>query len=70
MPLSREGLNATKIPAAHIGNCTIGGALVLPTFTPPASASAGILGQIARDDAYIYVCTATNVWERAPITAW
>ena len=38
--------------------------------TPAASNSTGIKGQIAWDTSYIYICTATNTWERAAIATW
>ena len=39
--------------------------------TAPASATAtGTLGEIRIDANYIYVCTATNVWKRTPLTTW
>ncbi len=38
---------------------------------PVAKTSTGTAGQIARDDNFIYVCTASNTWKRAPIaTNW
>lgn len=37
----------------------------------PASASAaGRAGQIAYDSGYVYVCTATDTWKRAALSAW
>lgn len=44
------------------------GALVLATSASPASNATGVAGQIAWDASYIYVCTATNTWERAALT--
>lgn len=39
--------------------------------SPPATQNApGALGQFAIDSNYIYVCTATNTWKRAPISGW
>jgi hypothetical protein len=37
---------------------------------PTSVASAGTAGQIAYDTNYVYVCTATNTWARAPLAAW
>lgn len=38
---------------------------------PPASATAsGTAGQIAFDASYIYICTATDTWQRAAIATW
>ncbi len=37
----------------------------------PASASAsGVTGQLATDASFIYVCTATDTWNRAAIATW
>jgi hypothetical protein len=44
---------------------------IITTAKTPASASAtGTTGQIAWDAGYLYVCTATNTWERASIATW
>jgi hypothetical protein len=38
---------------------------------PATKTSAGTAGAMAKDDNFIYVCTATNVWKRSPIaTNW
>lgn len=47
------------------------GAIQIGTDTPPATAtSAGTKGQIAYDDNYIYICTATNTWKRTALSSW
>jgi hypothetical protein len=39
--------------------------------TAPASATAaGVLGEIRYDANFMYVCTATNVWKRSPLSTW
>lgn len=38
--------------------------------TPASSGAAGNQGDICWDASYIYVCTATNTWERAAIAVW
>lgn len=43
---------------------------LIPEYTPSASASAGVTGTITRDASYLYVCTATNTWERVAIATW
>ena len=43
---------------------------LIPEYTPSASASAGVAGTITRDASYLYVCTATNTWERVAIATW
>ena len=38
---------------------------------PPASAGAtGTAGQLAYDASYLYICTATDTWERVAVAAW
>ena len=31
---------------------------------PPASSSLGIVGQVAYDSQYVYICVAPNTWRR------
>ena len=54
------------------GNATISGdSIIIETSKTPSSASdTGTKGQIAYDDNYIYVCTATNTWKRVAISTW
>jgi len=44
--------------------------LVILSKTPSASSSTGRQGSIAWDASYIYICTATDTWERAAIATW
>ena len=37
---------------------------------PLSSVSSGTAGQIAYDESYLYVCTATNTWGRSSISSW
>lgn len=37
---------------------------------PATSSGAGKKGQIKIDSSYIYVCTATNTWKRAALSAY
>jgi len=47
------------------------GDLIITTPTTPASAgAAGTIGTIAWDTGFLYVCTATNSWERVAIASW
>ena len=56
--------------ATITGNLTLGAGLYLgPTATPTGS-STGTAGQVAWDASYLYVCTATNTWKRAALTAF
>lgn len=38
--------------------------------TPATSGASGNQGDIAWDSGYIYVCVATNTWERAALSTW
>ena len=44
--------------------------LKLTTSTPASASATGTIGTIAWDTGYIYVCTATNAWERVAIATW
>lgn len=37
---------------------------------PPAANATGTTGQIRFTADYIYVCIATNVWKRSPLSTW
>jgi hypothetical protein len=37
---------------------------------PLSASSPGIAGQIAYGNGFIYVCVATNTWQRAPLATW
>lgn len=34
------------------------------------STDTGVKGELSWDSNYIYVCTNTNTWKRAPLTSW
>jgi hypothetical protein len=38
--------------------------------TPSSASDTGDVGSICWDSGYIYICTATNTWERAAIATW
>lgn len=43
----------------------------LKVVAAPASAAAtGVVGSIAFDTGFVYVCTATNTWKRVAIATW
>ena len=44
--------------------------LTLTLHTPSSAAATGTAGTIAWDTDYLYVCTATNNWERVAIATW
>lgn len=52
------------------GNITLtGNSVTIATpLTPASKTAAGIAGQVAWDENYIYVCTAANTWKRVAIS--
>jgi len=60
------------------GNATLTGILTISSNklniatakTPASQTDTGSVGDICWDASYIYVCTATNYWERTAIAAW
>lgn len=52
------------------GLTVVAGNVIIPTATPASAGAAGTAGQIAWDASYIYVCTATDTWERVGIATW
>jgi len=42
--------------------------LSLVNIPPTHSNSSGVIGQVAVDSSYMYVCTAANTWVRSSIT--
>jgi hypothetical protein len=53
------------------GSIDIGANIYLSSdYVPAAADSDGDTGQLAWDEDYIYVCTATDTWKRANLVAW
>ena len=52
------------------GRVKINGNLEIKTKTPASATDTGVVGEIAWDADYIYICTATNTWKRASIGGW
>jgi hypothetical protein len=48
----------------------VNGTFRISTATPASSSSSGVVGQIAWDSGYVYVCVATNTWKRAALATW
>ena len=62
--LTYTGNNGWHLPDAQ-------GTFGIVNTTAPASAkAAGKVGEIRVTSTYIYVCTATNTWVRAPLATW
>jgi len=66
------GTAATVTTAAQPTITSLGTltSLKLATSTPAEASATGTIGTIAWDTGYIYVCTATNTWERVAIATW
>jgi hypothetical protein len=62
------GLSARTITTT--GNITTSAGLFSSPISTKTGTSTGTAGQVAWDDSYIYVCTATNVWKRVALTAF
>jgi len=52
------------------GASIAGGLRVTGTTAPVTTSTTGIVGQIAFDTDYIYVCIGTNSWKRAQLNTW
>jgi hypothetical protein len=72
-------IDGVTIGSGTINNVVIGGTtpaagsfstLKLATSTPASASATGVAGTIAWDAGFIYVCTATNTWERVAIASW
>jgi hypothetical protein len=58
-------------PSVRTVNANIFAAnLVISNTVPANSSSSGLVGSIARDTNYIYVCVANNTWKRAGLDSW
>lgn len=62
-PIISGGLDVT-------GNVRAGGLLGSSTFTPSASVSTGTTGNFSWDTNYFYICVATDLWKRIPLSGW
>lgn len=47
-----------------------GPALLTFVTVPTTPTSSGTTGQVAKDNAYLYVCIATNTWKRVAWGVW
>jgi len=67
----RDGVNADISIDPNGTGKTIIGSPQFESSDPPASSSAtGTAGQLAYDANYLYICTATDTWERVAVAAW
>lgn len=71
--LLTQGFTYFSTGGVSIGGTTDPGAgkfTIANSHTPASAAATGIVGTIAWDASFIYVCTATNTWKRAAIATW
>ena len=43
---------------------------VITSSVPASAAATGIAGQLAYESGWLYVCVATNTWQRVAIATW
>ena len=60
-----DAANATK-------NFTVGSLrdYMITSSVPSTASSTGVAGTLAYDSSYLYVCVATNTWNRVAIATW
>jgi hypothetical protein len=56
--------------APSFAGITLTGDMVVTTKTPASASATGTAGTIAWDTGYLYVCTATDTWERVAVASW
>lgn len=44
--------------------------LIFSSHAPASASATGIVGQIAWDSGFLYMCVATNTWKRVAIATW
>ena len=58
------GINVTK-PTQSYSTLT-----VTAETTPSSSSSSGMVGEMASDSNYVYICTGTNTWKRIALSSY
>lgn len=74
----KNNLNTAKIEISDIQSTVAksvqiryeGGVISAPVEIPSSASDAGIKGQIAFDEDYLYVCIDTDTWVRANLSTW
>jgi hypothetical protein len=65
------GAGAPEVQTLATLKIDLGDMPILWSNVPATKTSGGLAGQVARDNNYLYICTATNVWKRSAIaTNW
>ena len=55
---------------AAIRELYIDNKICIPNHTPSSASDTGTAGTICYDSSYIYICVATDTWERVAIASW
>ena len=56
--------------AADGSSVAVNKLFVLPTRVPASANAAGVAGTVTWGDGFVYVCIATNTWQRAALATW
>ena len=67
LKVQADGALTTEV-AITAANTTLFGRPIIPTHTPASETATGTAGEIAWDNGYLYVCTATNTWKKVGIS--
>lgn len=65
-----ESTNTNQLLFNVDGSSTFGGDISVPTKTPSGAGDTGVAGTITWDATYLYVCTATDTWQRMALGGW
>ena len=72
-----NGSNTATLGSTAITKTILNGNVLAPQYsvtalnTPPASSGAtGTLGEIRWTNGFVYICVATNQWQRAALSSW
>jgi hypothetical protein len=68
--LGVQGDLAVSANVSVAGTATVSDLRIDTPTVPASAAAAGDAGDIAWANGFIYVCVATNTWQRAAIATW
>ncbi len=68
--LFKSSIGILYKPGSEPASATDGYILSMKVPVPATATSGGQAGQWASDGTYLYICTATNTWRRAAVSAW
>lgn len=61
---------AALLAAGTNGEYHFGDELIIPSEPPATASSSGTTGMFTWDSSYLYICIATDTWERVAIATW